>query len=70
MKDSTNLQPKSMSETRAYIRGRDIEFAPQQLIFKNWNLLQYFEKDKKIDSYLSADPNLDIKKLGPRFSKC
>ena len=47
MKDSTNLQPKSMSETRAYIRGRDIEFVPQQLIDKNWNLLQYFEKDKK-----------------------
>ena len=63
MKDSTNLQPKSMSETRAYIRGRDIEFAPQQLIDKKWNLLQYFEKDNKIDSYLLAYPNLDIKKI-------
>ena len=39
MKDSTNLQPKSMSETRAHISGRDIEFAFQQLIDKNWNLL-------------------------------
>ena len=63
MKDSTNLQPKSMSETRAHISGRDIEFAFQQLIDKNWNLLQYFEKDNKIDSYLLAYPNLDIKKI-------